>query len=168
MSIEHLRVWIPGIPKPAGSKKAFPIFKGKGDSRKWVSNAVVDACDKSKDWKQTVRYAIAQHIREYPSEVYGQIWDSPLWVKFCFHMPRLKAHYRKSRGVVSLKPNAPNRPVVKPDLLKLARGAEDAMTGVVYRDDSQIVIEQLEKVYAELPGVEIVVMLHPERGQQQL
>jgi Holliday junction resolvase RusA-like endonuclease len=34
-------------------------------------------------------------------------------------------------------------------VLKLARAVEDALTGVLWRDDAQIAIEQLSKHYAE-------------------
>ena len=40
-----------------------------------------------------------------------------------------------------------------PDVLKLARGVEDALTGIVWRDDAQIVNESLNKVVgAAAPG----------------
>jgi Holliday junction resolvase RusA-like endonuclease len=48
-------------------------------------------------------------------------------------------------------------PVVKPDLSKLVRAAEDALTGIIYHDDAQIVQIEAYKFY-ELPErVEIEV-----------
>jgi Holliday junction resolvase RusA-like endonuclease len=44
---------------------------------------------------------------------------------------------------------------VKPDVLKLARAVEDALTGILYRDDAQIVTEVLRKRYGDPPRVEI-------------
>lgn len=38
-----------------------------------------------------------------------------------------------------------------PDVLKLARGVEDALTGIVWRDDAQIVNESLSKVVVAPP-----------------
>ena len=42
-------------------------------------------------------------------------------------------------------------------MLKLARAVEDALTGIVWRDDAQIVDEQLSKVYGEPARVEVDV-----------
>lgn len=47
-------------------------------------------------------------------------------------------------------------PTVKPDLTKLLRPVEDALTGVVYRDDCQIIKTTMEKHYGE-PRVELKV-----------
>lgn len=46
---------------------------------------------------------------------------------------------------------------VKPDLSKLVRAAEDALTGIVYEDDSQIVHIMAAKAYGETERVEITV-----------
>jgi Holliday junction resolvase RusA-like endonuclease len=47
-----------------------------------------------------------------------------------------------------LKASAPRSPSGRPDLDKLIRAALDALTGVVYRDDAQIVMLYARKVYA--------------------
>ena len=53
------------------------------------------------------------------------------------------------------------RPSVKPDLSKLIRALEDALTGIVWVDDSQVVrYDAIEKVYAlpgQKPGAHVVV-----------
>jgi len=52
------------------------------------------------------------------------------------------------------------RPWRQPDLDKLSRSIADAMTGVVFNDDAQIVRLLAEKVYAnegERPGVDITI-----------
>jgi Holliday junction resolvase RusA-like endonuclease len=56
-----------------------------------------------------------------------------------------------------LKASAPIAPPVKPDVLKLARAVEDAMSGIIYKDDAQIVTERLCDRYGILPGVAIQV-----------
>jgi Holliday junction resolvase RusA-like endonuclease len=45
------------------------------------------------------------------------------------------------------------QPTVKPDLSKLYRAAEDAMTGIVFVDDAQVVEATVRKVYGETPGL---------------
>ena len=79
-----------------------------------------------------------------------------------FVVARPKDHYRTGRYAHLLKPDAPAYPNVKPDLSKLLRAAEDAMTGVVWVDDAQVVeYGLLRKRYADepgdQPGVRIVV-----------
>jgi Holliday junction resolvase RusA-like endonuclease len=48
-------------------------------------------------------------------------------------------------------------PVVKPDLDKLARSTADALTGVLYVDDAQVVSYELHKVYGEPECVHVHV-----------
>ena len=49
------------------------------------------------------------------------------------------------------------RPTVPPDLDKLIRNCGDALTGVAWKDDSQIVQITSIKVYGPIPGVEISI-----------
>lgn len=44
-------------------------------------------------------------------------------------------------------------PSVKPDLDKLIRAVLDGLTGVVYEDDSQVILIQSSKTYGEKQGV---------------
>jgi Holliday junction resolvase RusA-like endonuclease len=57
-----------------------------------------------------------------------------------------------------LKPRTIKRdmPTVPPDLDKLIRGVLDALTGIVYRDDAQVVSILATKSYGE-PGVNIFI-----------
>jgi Holliday junction resolvase RusA-like endonuclease len=48
-----------------------------------------------------------------------------------------------------LRASAPRYPTGRPDVLKLARACEDALTGVIWRDDAQIVVERLYKDWGE-------------------
>ncbi len=69
-------------------------------------------------------------------------------------MPRPKAHSRKD-GV--LKDDAPNWHANKPDATKLLRSLEDALTGVLWIDDSRIVRQQVKKIYGARPGADVEV-----------
>lgn len=138
----QISFWVPGICAPAGSKKGF-----------WNKKAnrvmIVDDCKRSKPWQSDVK--------AFAYEAYkGPLLKGPLHVVMDFYFTRPKAHFN-SKG--QLKELAMPYKVSKPDLLKTARGCEDAMTGVIYGDDSQIVIEHLTKRYEQDrgPGVEIIV-----------
>jgi Holliday junction resolvase RusA-like endonuclease len=130
-----------GKPEPAGSKRGF---------QRGGRTVIVDANKNSRPWKALVTDAAIQAMgpagRKPPLE-------GPLSVVITFWVARPKGHY----GAKGLRPSAPASPTTRPDLLKLARGIEDAMTGTVYRDDSQIVKELLEKRYGDRPLVEVTV-----------
>lgn len=49
------------------------------------------------------------------------------------------------------------KPTKKPDASNVLKSVEDAMNGVVYKDDSQIVNIHVTKVYSTSPGVDICV-----------
>jgi Holliday junction resolvase RusA-like endonuclease len=53
--------------------------------------------------------------------------------------------------------NGLEKPIKKPDASNVLKSVEDAMNGVVYKDDSQIVNIHVSKVYSTVPGVDICV-----------
>jgi Holliday junction resolvase RusA-like endonuclease len=83
----------------------------------------------------------------------GPLLEGPLLLELSFYVPRPKGHY----GARGLRPSAPAYPTVKPDVLKLARAVEDALTGTLFRDDAQVVRELLVKVYGEPARCEVRV-----------
>lgn len=78
-----------------------------------------------------------------------------LSVRFTFMRPR--SHYRTGKNQHLVKPSAPPVMMSAPDLSKLVRAIEDALTGVVYRDDAQIVQLYAEKLYGDIPACDISV-----------
>lgn len=79
----------------------------------------------------------------------GQI-EGPIYVCVAFFMPRPKYHYAKDGSV---KPRYRyERHVIKPDATKLWRCAEDALKGIWWGDDSQIVSQVVTKRYADSEG----------------
>lgn len=135
--------FVAGVPKPAGSKRGFFIPKLK-------RVIITDANPNSKDWKIDVKHA----AREAYS---GPLIDLPLAVRFTFFIVRPKNHFGSGKNASVLKPAAPKFPTCKPDVLKLSRGVEDAMSGIIYSDDSQIVSERIFKRYSRTPGVQVEI-----------
>jgi Holliday junction resolvase RusA-like endonuclease len=131
-----------GLPQTAGSKRAFPFRKRDGR----LAVSVTDDNPKSRDWKK----AVASAAREAYA---GPLLDGPLAVSFVFYRPRCKGHLGKN----GVKASAPAFPTTRPDVLKLARAVEDSLTGVIWRDDAQIVAERLYKEFGEPARVEITV-----------
>ncbi len=138
MSIEF---FVPGIAKTAGSKRAF-IRGGRA--------VVMEDCEKSKSWQGQVAM--------FASEAYsGELLTGPLSVTFVFFRLRPKGHFGTGRNQGVLKTSAPIAPTGKPDVLKLARAAEDALSGVIYQDDAQIVDEFLYDRYGTVPGLAVSI-----------
>jgi Holliday junction resolvase RusA-like endonuclease len=131
-----------GEAAPAGSKRAF-------QNKKTGALIVTDASKGSKPWQAEVRAAAAAHVNG------GGLLTGPLRVEFTFYKPRPSGHYGTGRNAGTLKASAPPFPATRPDVLKLSRGVEDALTGVLWRDDAQIVSEQLEKRYGAPARCEI-------------
>jgi Holliday junction resolvase RusA-like endonuclease len=123
-----------GEPKGAGSKKAFRTPSGHMN--------VTESIKGSKAWQHQVAQVAAQAWG-------GELLDGPLVVHFDFYAPRPRAHFGTGRNAGTVKSSAPARPTTRPDVLKLARAVEDALTGTVWRDDSQIVEERLSKHYGK-------------------
>lgn len=141
---EVCRIWVPGIPKPGGSKKAF-IINGRAN--------IVDDCKRNGDWKRSVSFFAHQRWIEPGMKPFNET----LQVHFTFVMPRPKAHYGTGKKSGILKENAPAYHTSKPDCTKLIRSTEDALTGIVWSDDSRIAAQSGNKYYGEQPGAQIVV-----------
>ncbi len=128
-----VEITVYGSAQPAGSKRAF-VVNGRAH--------VTDDAKGSRPWKQRVAQAAGESYG-------GELLSGPLSVEMTFYQPRPKGHYGTGRNAEMVKASAPARPTTRPDVLKLARAVEDALSGVVYRDDSQIVDEHLHKRYGE-------------------
>jgi Holliday junction resolvase RusA-like endonuclease len=146
-----------GEAKPAGSKTGFVVKDKKTGKHRAI---VVDASKGNKPWQAIVSSAALESY-------HGALLRCALSVTFRFYFPRPKCHYGTGRNASKLKPDAPAFLTKAPDVLKLSRGVEDALSGIVYVDDSQIVMESISKHYGEPARVEVVVQpLTPTTPQQ--
>jgi len=134
-----------GTPAPAGSKRGFV-------NKKTGAVILTDANKNAKPWQAEVRNAAWEALPDH-----WLLMDGPVKLTLRFYRPRPKAHYGTGRNSRVLKDSAPPYPTGRPDALKLARAVEDALTGIIWRDDSQIVVELLEKHYGEPARCEVVV-----------
>lgn len=136
MSIEF---FVEGRPLPSGSKRGFAIKKGGQYTGKAI---VVDANKNSVYWKQKVALTANDNYN-------GKPLSGPVIVEMEFYFRRPKSHFGTGKNSGVLKRSSPDHHTIKPDLLKLARAVEDALSGIIYNDDSQIVQEFLEKNYCD-------------------
>ena len=149
----HLMFDVYGIPKPGGSKKAFP-------NPKTGRIVIVDDCKKNKDWRACVMaFALDEVNRSGSVKSPIQIpFEGPLSVVCIFWMPRPKSHYRTGRYADELKQNAPGEHIIRPDESKLWRSTEDALTDAgIWKDDSQVVEQHIFKMYSVQSGAMILI-----------
>ena len=125
-------IFIPGAPAPQGSAKAFVVGKSRPRAVVTHDNA------KTVPWRDSIRAAIDVDAIAHPA--------GPVTVRCEFVMPRRKAEPKRSTPAHTRKP----------DTDKLCRAVLDALTGLVYTDDSQVVLIVASKRTAEIgerPGL---------------
>lgn len=143
MSARTITFYIAGVPAPAGSRKGFV-------NRKTGGVIMAPASKRSRPWQAAVSAAAAEAMS-------GELLAGPLELSVVFHMARPLGHFGTGRNRATVKPSAPAYPAVKPDATKLLRAVEDALTGVVWRDDAQVVDQHAHKRYAPTAGCLVIV-----------
>jgi len=141
-----VRFLVYGEARPAGSKRALPVKMRDGS----ISLRVVHDNPRTVQWMHAVRLAAAEameHGGQQPSH-------APIMLDIEFQHQRPKAHYR-ANGL--LKEAAPHWKVSRPDLSKLVRAVEDALKGIVWRDDSQVAAIRALKTYGDISTTIITV-----------
>ena len=89
---------------------------------------------------------LSREIAKKAIEAGVTIASGAVKVRVWFYFQRPKSHYT-SKGL--LRKGAPREHTKKPDTDKLVRLVLDALTGVAYHDDSQVVDEHGKKYYAD-------------------
>lgn len=137
LSTKRVDFYVYGIPKPKGSARAFVLQKSGEKPR-----AIVTSANKGlKSWETSVREAV--------QKVAGEVFFDDA-VSLCIHF-----YFTRPKSVSAKK--RPNM-TTKPDLSKLVRGTEDALTGIVFKDDSQVVQIDTTKKYVDGPsGARVIV-----------
>ena len=95
-------------------------------------------------------------------EKYGRpcLLEGACYLNIIVYLARPKGDYGKGKNAGKLKPSASKDHIKQPDLDKLCRAIQDALTKLVWRDDSQVTKITAEKYYEDenhLPGVLIYI-----------
>lgn len=120
--------------------RGLPI--AQGSSRAWVANGkpiITTTAKGLSSWRRLVADVAQHHAPEAP-------WEGPVGVNLHFGLPKPKSA-PKTRRVW---------PAKRPDLDKLTRAVLDALTYVIFTDDSQVVEIYATKDYGP-PGVLVEV-----------
>ena len=148
-----LKITVLGIPVTQGSKTAF-VAGGKAIMREKSSGA---AHMRFVDWRQAVRSEAQRAIEGCEAaigndwvdpDLHNAYWSGPVLVECRFSLLR-PASAPKTRRTWPIGARSG-------DVDKLARLILDALTGIVFADDSHVVELHVSKDYG-VPGVEIVV-----------
>ncbi|HEV8421202.1 MAG TPA: RusA family crossover junction endodeoxyribonuclease [Actinomycetota bacterium] len=122
-----------GVAATKGSKRAFPVRKGGTLTGRSV------VVDDSRPALRTWTAQVTAVIEELASADGWKLVEGPLEVRVTFYLPKPKSAPKSRR----------TWPARKPDLDKLLRALLDPMTGVLFRDDAQIVRLDAAKRYAD-------------------
>jgi crossover junction endodeoxyribonuclease RusA len=127
------RLRVDGNPVSKGSMKAF-VPKG------WKRAVVTAANPNTKQWEKTIKTSALEHSPVVSSGEWRVV------INFAMKRPQRLPKGRKHH-------------TTKPDLDKLVRCVLDALTGVLWVDDSQVITIRAFKFYAaeeEVPHVDII------------
>jgi len=115
-------------PAPQGSKR----HVGHG--------RMIESSKRVKPWREA--------IRQEALKTGWALTDQPVFLHLLFRFRRPKGHHN-SKG--ELKPSAPKSHITRPDLDKLCRSTLDGLTGILFKDDSQVAFLICSKEYTQ-PG----------------
>ena len=95
-------------------------------------------------------------IKEAATEAMGssEPLETPVNLYLYIRVPIPKSYSKKK---VADCLNGLEKPIKKPDASNVLKSVEDAMNGVVYRDDCQIVNFHVSKVYSSQSGIDVCV-----------
>ena len=119
----NLTFFVAGTPVPKGSTRAF-VVKGHA--------VTTNANRNTKDWQMRIAHEAQAAIGDWPPN-----YDGAVSVHCMFTMPRPASLPKKIKEHTK-----------KPDLDKLARSVLDGITGILIKDDSQVVHISAYKRYA--------------------
>jgi Holliday junction resolvase RusA-like endonuclease len=141
---------VPGDAQTAGSKGA---FKHPTTGKIIVTESSKgEAGARKKGWRADLREGCERAMALGSRPPFGK--EDPIQFTMVVVRARAGGHYGTGRNAGTLKDWARYAlPTQRPDVLKHARAAEDALKGIAYHDDSSIVEERLWKVYSDQAGL---------------
>lgn len=125
-----IRFEVRGLPIPQGSTRAW-VLHGKP--------VITSSAKGLATWRRLVADVAQNHAPREP-------WEGPVEIELDFGLPKPKSAPKRKRVW----------PDKRPDLDKLTRAVLDALTYVVYADDSQVVRIHASKDYGP-PGVVVEI-----------
>lgn len=130
-----------GTPAPQGSKRH-------------VGNGVmIESSKRVKPWREAVKHAALDAMGDDWQQITG-----PVHLIVAFYRQRPKGHYGTGRNADKVKESAPTWKATAPDLSKLIRSTEDAITDAgLWRDDSLVASITASDSWAEVSGAWVCI-----------
>lgn len=132
---------IPGNPQAQGRPRA--TTRGRGKNKKIMMYDPED----SRNYKQYVALIAQQYA---PKTLYTE--QLKVGLKIFREIPKSTTKKDRALYLAGLK-----RPITKPDTDNYTKAVLDALNGIIWKDDSQIVDLHAGKYYSDNPRVEITV-----------
>ncbi len=120
--------------------------EAKGSMRVGQHGGIFSSNPRLHGWQERLGLAVAAELNGAGPAL------GPVYLSLVFLFVRPPSHRLKSGRLRKGAPAYPGRP----DLDKLVRGVLDGLTGVLFRDDSQVVELDAAKEYGPLAGVQVV------------
>lgn len=138
----ELTLIIPGEPCAQGR----PRFSTHGGFVKAYDPA------KSRDYKAYVKMCAIKSMQEQGWTLTEKALS--IEIRAFMSIPSSKSKKFKQAAVLGVE-----RPTKKPDIDNIFKCVTDALSGIAYKDDKQIVAATVNKWYAEVPRVEVMIRI---------
>jgi Holliday junction resolvase RusA-like endonuclease len=129
-------------PEPQGSAKGFAFQRNNGK----LGVSITSDNSKLKPYRHAVAQVASIAVRDIGESL-------PMAPKHEAVMLELDFYFQKPDSVSKKR----FFPVVKPDIDKLARSTFDALTGILFADDAQVVEVKVRKYYGTPERVEVIM-----------
>ena len=155
---------LPGI-RSTSTAEVLIVPRVSGEYAELGTVATIDQMGRLPGGKTAARYPAGVYVwrgqvQAAVAALDAEPFDGPVELHVGFELDRPKGHYGTGRNAGTVKASAPVHPSVAPDLDKLVRCVNDAITDAgLWRDDAQVVVIAAAKRYIDIgpPGVHITV-----------
>lgn len=155
-----IRFTVEGKPAQVGSKRAFVVGEEKKQETsgaRWLKNPRAVLTDtnseRQQQWYQAVAQVAARSMERVP------LMRGPIRLEMRFYFKRPASHYGTGKNAAVLKPNAPKYHVQTPDMDKLVRNTQDAITTAVWQDDKQVCALDVVRLWAVDGQEKAIIMI---------
>lgn len=124
-----------------------PVAQGRPRAARRGNRIMMYDPKPSKDYKEYVAKIAKEYAPEEPTE-------AALGVQMKIYREIPKSTTKKDRKLIN---EGLKRPIVRPDTDNYTKAILDALNGIIYKDDSQIVDLKASKYYSDDPRVEIKI-----------
>ncbi|MDC2841626.1 RusA family crossover junction endodeoxyribonuclease [Limosilactobacillus mucosae] len=124
-----------------------PVAQARPRARRFGRGIRLYDPPKTAVFKKQLRALATEMYHDAPVE--GEIYLKVAFYRKIQKSISKKEHDRRASGA--------HRPIVKADLSNYLKSFEDALNGVLWKDDAMIVHEEIDKYYSDKPRIEVEI-----------